>query len=99
MTEPQIPPVDPFALGDPLCYPELTPEQSAIRALLAVLADTGRSVVFPRELAPSELAMHIAGGWTLIPGYAPGPTNDTLVLAAWRGWLGPHGTQPPAVQP
>jgi hypothetical protein len=60
-----LPPVDPFPDGDPLTYEELPHDQIALRALLAVLADTGAAVRFPEHLKPSPLALSIPSGWRL----------------------------------
>lgn len=57
--------VRPFTADDPLCFPELPPDQLALRALLAVLADTGATVEFPAHLYPGYVPVEVASGWTL----------------------------------
>lgn len=102
MTQPA--PVQPFTADDPLCYPELTPEQCALRVLLAVLADTGTAVLYPADdLLPDYVQVQIAAGWTLTPRLHPGPQRDGSVLltAVRHPRLFPSGlpTTPPAGQP
>lgn len=63
--------VDPFPADDPLCYEELSPEAAAMRVLLAVLADTGATVLYPPEFAPNCVPLMIAAGWRLRPEIRP----------------------------
>lgn len=65
--------VRPFGRDDLLAYDELDPECRALRALMAVMADTGATVLFPVDLVPSYKAVAIASGWTLRPDFNPVP--------------------------
>jgi hypothetical protein len=60
--------VNPFPVDDPLVYEELSPQQVALRALLAVLADTGAEVLLPAELLGMDgvsVNLHVACGWRI----------------------------------
>jgi hypothetical protein len=60
--------VDAFKDTDPLAYAELSIDQIAWRALLAVLSTTEATVSIPRELMPSVgWILQMVAGWTLAP--------------------------------
>ncbi len=76
--------VDPFPQDDPLCYEELSEEMRALRALLAVLADTGATVLYPPHLAPSSVPLWVAAGWRLQVEVRP--ARDLPHLEAHEQW-------------
>ena len=90
--------VHPFPDDEPLSYPELPPEGRALRALLAVLADTGAEVVFPAALAPSSVSVLVAAGWRLLPALRgePDATGEVVHLTAeWVKHVAGLGTTRP----
>lgn len=89
--------VRPFPDDDPLCYEELTGEGLALRALLAVLADTGAAVEFPPGLLPHPTGLLMAEGWRLRHTQDPGSAPGTVVVAAQ--WVDlPEFARPPEDQ-
>jgi hypothetical protein len=74
--------VNPFPGDDLLVYQELTPEWRALRALLAVLADTGAAVEFPVELAPGHVPVEVAVGWRMRSWWEADPDRGTVLLRA-----------------
>lgn len=59
-------PINPFGPNDLLVYDELSTDQIAWRALLAVLAATGATVSIPVELMPpASWLIPMVSGWTL----------------------------------
>lgn len=72
--------VRPYTDADHLTYSELSPECSALRALMMVLAETGASVAFPEGQAPGFVEVMVAAGWTLQPEFSPCPGEPQSVL-------------------
>lgn len=93
--DPRRPLVRPFSDEDPLTYEELSGEGLALRALLAVLADTGAAVMFPTHLVPAYVmltAAEVVAGWTLRPDLRL--ANGECVLTCTRV-APPYIPQPP----
>lgn len=77
--------VNPFPPDDPLCYEELSVEQQSIRVLLAVLADTGVTVLYPRHLAPSFIPLRVGEGWNLRAEVRP--ASELPHLSVHEDWV------------
>jgi hypothetical protein len=88
--------VRPFPDDDPLSYGELTREMRALRALLAVLADTGAAVAFPGLLSPGYVPVEVAAGWRLDARFNADPddANSVVLSATWMDAPLPPGVRP-----
>lgn len=81
---PEVRVVDPFPADDPLAYDELSSSWLVMRALLAVLADTGAQVSFPAQLFPGWMEAQIAAGWRLDVRRELAPQDVVVMSAQWR---------------
>lgn len=72
-------PETPFDPDDPLCYPELSSEQTAWRTTLHLLATTATTVHIPPGVLIDRVNIQIAAGWTYLPAITEAPDGGTVL--------------------
>jgi hypothetical protein len=86
----------PFTPGDPLTYSELSPEARGWRAVIHLLAVTGRTLTLPRDMFPGAATLAVCGGWRYhCTMTATAGEQEWHLTARFTGWPEPRPGESP----